>query len=156
LPIWNEEVSMSVSPPQDPPPVSVIQPRSAVHRLESRQAQSLFREVNEQIVLISEHRQRESPELELVCECANPSCFATFPIEAAGYESVRMFPTRFIVRPNHVSIDSERVVEETDRYVVVEKFGPAAHAAIQLDPRRLASARRPATVRGSNVSPLRP
>jgi hypothetical protein len=109
--------------------------RSAFRRVESRQVQSLFREVNEQIVAMVEEPS-DGRELELVCECSSPSCLATYQISVADYEAVRRFPTRFIVKPGHVSLDSERVVEEGLGFVVVEKRGPGALAAIRLDPRR--------------------
>jgi hypothetical protein len=144
---------MAVPPHRDVAPT--VARRSALHRLESRQAQPLFRAINEQIVVVSDNFERAAHDL--VCECTNPSCFRTFPITPAAYESVRLFPTRFIVRPGHVSVDSERVVEETPAYVVVEKFGPSAHSAIRLNPRRRPVATSgPTTSRGWNIAELRP
>jgi hypothetical protein len=49
---------------------------------------------------------------------------------------VRRFPTRFLVKPGHVTAGSERIVELADGYVVVEKLGASAATAIRLDPRR--------------------
>jgi hypothetical protein len=51
---------------------------------------------------------------------------------------VRRFPTRFLVRANHLGLD-ERIVQETPEYVVVEKVGPGATAAISHDPRKPAT-----------------
>jgi hypothetical protein len=107
---------------------------SVLNRLESSELQPLFREVNEVVVLVGD--QRDDDDLELVCECANPSCVASVRIRLDEYEGVRRFPTRFIVKPGHDSVASERIVEEAAGFVVVEKFGPAARAAIRLDPRR--------------------
>jgi hypothetical protein len=46
----------------------------------------------------------------------------------------RRFPTRILVRLEHLSAD-ERIVEETTGYAVVEKVGPGARTAILLDRR---------------------
>jgi hypothetical protein len=51
------------------------------------------------------------------------------------YEAVRRIPTHFVVAPGHDVPEIERVVEKTERYVVVEKVGDAGGFAVQLDPR---------------------
>jgi hypothetical protein len=125
-----------VSLPSQPDPASRASARGGgFNNVESRQVQSLFREVNEQILLISDGVAGED-RLELVCECANPSCLGTLRIALNDYDDVRRFPTRFIVKPHHASADSERIVAEGSSFVVVEKLGPGAQAAIRLDPRR--------------------
>ena len=118
--------------------------------------QPLFREVNEQILLLADPSGSGGP-AELVCECANPSCFATFEIDLDDYEGVRRFPTRFIVKPSHLSDDNDRIVIEGPSFVVVEKVGPAARAAIRLDPRRrrLAAIHSSAGVEATNRGELR-
>jgi len=59
------------------------------------------------------------------------------------YERVRRVPTHFLVLPgeSHVFPDIERVVEDHDGYVVVEKFGDAGRMAAKLDPRSRATSR---------------
>ena len=47
-------------------------------------------------------------------------------LAAAEYEDVRASDTRFLIVPGHQILDSERIVEEHDRYAVVEKQGDAA------------------------------
>lgn len=54
----------------------------------------------------------------------------------AEYEHLRRIPTRFAVLEDHELPAVERVVEKNDRYLVVEKLGKSAVAAITLDPRR--------------------
>jgi len=93
-----------------------------------------FRAVNEQIYLIAE-RSPSLRRLQLHCECERENCFARLFVAPADYEAIRRFPTRFVIAPEHVSAD-ERIVEETHGYVVVEKLGAAAQAAILRDPRR--------------------
>jgi hypothetical protein len=94
----------------------------------------VFRAVNEQIHLIAAGFAIDE-ELELFCECERRNCFARLSVAPAHYETIRRFPTRFVTTPEHVSAD-ERIVEETNGYVVVEKVGPGAKPAILLDPRR--------------------
>ena len=53
-----------------------------------------------------------------------------------NYEEVRRFPTHFIVAAGHVCGEYERVVEQVDGYVVVEKFGEAGIEALKWDKRR--------------------
>lgn len=54
----------------------------------------------------------------------------------AEYEHLRRIPTHFAVLEGHELPAVERVVEKNDRYLVVEKLGKSAVAAITLDPRR--------------------
>jgi hypothetical protein len=94
--------------------------------------QALRREVNER-----RWADREGVLLvELVCECSDPSCDGSVLISCDEYEFIRRVPIRLLVRPDHVRLDSERVViEEPGRFVVVEKFGPAREVVAHLDPR---------------------
>lgn len=97
-------------------------------------SQSLFRDVNEEIERVSDSFEIADV-LEVVCECGHGECFGHVAVSRDAYEAVRRFPTRFLVRPNHVAAD-ERIVEETAGYVVIEKVGAGAEKAIVLDPRR--------------------
>jgi hypothetical protein len=122
------------APPQtrkaaDQPPVEFEERSLAV-----ASGSVLFRAVNEQIHLLAEGFAAEE-QLELLCECERENCFARLSVAPADYEAIRRFPTRFLITPEHVSAD-ERIVEETNGYVVVEKLGAAAQAAILRDPRR--------------------
>lgn len=104
--------------------------------LEQRQVraaknQSLFREVNERI----EELRPGDALIEFACECSNTECAASLPLSNEEYESVRLFPTHFIIMPGHELGEVERVVEHNKRYAVVEKFGAGGPAAVRLDPR---------------------
>jgi hypothetical protein len=125
---------MSATPPQAP---SVpVQPRAVGDKstLAAASRSVVFRAVNEQIRQIAESF-AVNGELELICECDRGNCFARLSVSPLEYEAVRRFPTRFLAKREHVGAD-ERIVEETDGYVVVEKIGPAVEPAIRLDPRR--------------------
>ena len=52
-----------------------------------------------------------------------------------AYEEIRSSPVRFPVKPGHVLSEIERVVEENESYVVVEKDGEGGEVAAALDPR---------------------
>ncbi len=99
--------------------------------------QALFREVNERIEQISEDQGIPTSELwDLLCECADTDCTENIAVTHDEYEAVRRVPTRFVVKPGHVYPDIERVVDENERYAVVEKFGDAGVVSVKLDPRR--------------------
>ena len=100
-----------------------------------QRSQLLFRQLNEQIRLVSADF-GVSDELDLVCECGNGGCFERVLVPGAEYEAVRRFPTRFIVKPGHAAARVERVVTESRTFLVVERVGADAAAAILLDPRR--------------------
>lgn len=97
--------------------------------------QTLLREVNERIEQLNGRWKREGED-GILCECGHPGCMEKIEITTAAYERVRRFPTRFLVKPGHATTGSERIVERTFGYLVVEKVGDAAQTAIKLDPRR--------------------
>lgn len=100
--------------------------------------QSLFREINERIQALNDVFSIVVPESGAwVCECANESCIELITLTPAEYEAVRATPDRFFVMADdaHFWPDIERVVERTDRYWVVEKYGRGAIVAADADPR---------------------
>jgi hypothetical protein len=98
--------------------------------------EAVFREVNERVAELENHFGTEGP-IEFICECGESACTARMPLLRAEYEAVRAEPTRFAIVPGHDVPDLERVVSETDRFVVVEKrAGEPARIAEELDPRR--------------------
>jgi hypothetical protein len=99
--------------------------------------QALFREVNERIEELAESFDLMD-ELSILCECGSDQCDERIALSEDEYEKLRRIPTRFAVRPGHEIPEVERVVERHDAFVVVEKFGDSAQAAIRLDPRRRA------------------
>ena len=96
--------------------------------------QAVFRTVNEEISRVADGFAVDEA-LELVCECEHGNCFARLSLPRDEYEAIRRFPTRFLIRADHVGPD-ERVVHERDGYAVVEKTGPGAETAILSDPRK--------------------
>ncbi len=97
--------------------------------------QSLFRAVNERMRDLSEKFQVANKTFVVACECADGTCVEMIDISREEYEAVRAEPRHFVVRPEHVLHDVERVVGEKGGYAVVEKVEAAGEVAEALDTR---------------------
>jgi hypothetical protein len=97
--------------------------------------EELFRNVNEQIEMLSHTVEREDPVMEYLCECDRPDCEEKVNATRAEYETVRSEPTHFIVSVGHQDPSVERVFASNDRFLIVEKQGAAARDAEETDPR---------------------
>lgn len=90
-----------------------------------------FRRVNEAL----EPAEGEgAAEARYVCECGTLGCTATIPLRRSEYEAVRTSFDRFLVLPGHQD-EIDTVVEDHERYLVVEKEGVGARIADDEDPR---------------------
>jgi 5-bromo-4-chloroindolyl phosphate hydrolysis protein len=87
--------------------------------------------VNERIRAVSE----TSEHMEFLCECADLDCTETLNLTVAEYERIRNSPVRFPIAVGHDFPEIENVVEDNERYVVVQKRGEAGEEAAKLDPR---------------------
>jgi hypothetical protein len=100
------------------------------------QNEALYREVNERV---SDQARRQALSVEevyeFVCECSNLDCTLRVEISLSEYEAVRAHARRFIVAVGHDLPEAETVVEQTDRYWVIEKDEEAGEVAETLDPR---------------------
>jgi hypothetical protein len=94
--------------------------------------QSLFRAINEQIEGINGSFQVVLEDADYVCECAKNECMERIVMTLDEYREIRRVPTHFFVLRGHVYPDFERVVDERDGYVIVEKFGEAGAEAVAL------------------------
>jgi uncharacterized protein YfcZ (UPF0381/DUF406 family) len=98
--------------------------------------EALFRQVNERIEEINEKRDGVELDSDFLCECGDDDCTAPVSLTLAEYEEVRSDPTHFLIAHGHEVVDVEKVIRETDRYAVVEKFaGEAQRIAVETDPR---------------------
>jgi len=68
-------------------------------------------------------------DLDLVCECETADCFAPISVAPSAYEAVRSSGGTFLVKRDHVGED-ERILEEAERYVVVEKIAARLEQAV--------------------------
>jgi len=98
------------------------------------QNESAFRSVNESIEAGRGLTDAARP-TRFVCECATLGCKELLELLPGDYEAIRGHPRRFVVAPGHELPEQERVVDRTERYLVVQKTGEAGQAAEELDPR---------------------
>ena len=99
--------------------------------------ENLFRQVNERVKEVSEAFDSRLPLPEWLCECADTACVERIALTLDEYEALRAEPTQFAVAPSesHVFFEVENVVDQTERYWVVDKIGTAAQVAADVDPR---------------------
>ncbi len=92
--------------------------------------QAVFRAANEAIVGPA----RATGPLTLLCECGNEACKETIELTSDEYEAVRADAACFAVIPGHQS-RAEAVVEEFERFALVEKLGADRAVVERMDPR---------------------
>ncbi len=96
--------------------------------------ESLFRSLNERLDQVREGTTSDEP-TEYFCECAQRSCASIVALSPQDYEHVRSAGDRFLVLPDHLIPDVERVLEKRETYWIVEKLGVGSYVADALDPR---------------------
>ena len=96
--------------------------------------ESTFRDVNERIEETHERYGAEGPQ-EFLCECGTTECSERVHLTLAEYEALRANPLRFAIVPGHEIPEVERVVEEHERFTVIEKHGVGGEVARERDPR---------------------
>jgi hypothetical protein len=101
--------------------------------------EAVFREVNERVAEVATHfievETRADP-VDFTCECGRADCAQPIPLTLAEYQSVRAWPTRFVVAPEHEQPEIETIVERYPAYVIVEKVDDEAEeVARETDPR---------------------
>ena len=91
--------------------------------------QLIFREVNERLREIAE----TAPDgrAEYVCECGDVTCTKRIELELVQYEGVRARPNAFFMIPGRERLEVERVVDQPDGYMIVEKIVPLDDAAMR-------------------------
>jgi hypothetical protein len=102
-----------------------------------------YREVNERLAALDKDAVAgwadAAEELDFMCECGvEGGCAQRVRMTLAEYEGVRAQDDRFALVPGHETPELERVVERTDRYVVVDKIADA-EPFVADDPRRAQS-----------------
>jgi hypothetical protein len=63
--------------------------------------------------------------LEVICECGRDSCNGVITMTASEYRTVHEQKDRFVVLHGHQSDEIERVVDDREAYLVVDKVGEA-------------------------------
>jgi hypothetical protein len=95
--------------------------------------EALFRSVNERLDEIGTATPW-SKTTDYLCECSDISCIEAIELTKEEYERARSRPKVFFVVPGHEQLDLERVIEEHEHVLFVEKF-VAAEEMIEEDPR---------------------
>ena len=99
----------------------------------------IARRINEGIEVSQEEAHEDDPSepfIRVLCECGRDSCDRVIAITLVEYERIRSSPLQFGLWRDHVIRDVERVVEATDRFVVVVKHeGVPAQISTAEDPR---------------------
>jgi hypothetical protein len=89
--------------------------------------ETMFRAVNREIEDAAEAAGDQ--DLEVLCECGRDGCRGLIELTVSDYDRVHGQRDRFVVLPGHETAEIENVVERTDRYIVVDKFGEAEDIA---------------------------
>lgn len=97
--------------------------------------ESIFRDANERIEEQLGELTLENGRSPFLCECEDIRCRTMIRLTREEYEQVRSRPNRFVVARGHPFTDAEVVVEQDDRFLVIEKAGEAGAVAEDLDPR---------------------
>jgi hypothetical protein len=89
----------------------------------------LFSAVNEEIERLDEQLIADAGRaFAVVCECGSLECTGQIRLPPELYAEIRARPAQFVVKPEHVIPDTERVVAEGEGYAVVEKDEPVRSA----------------------------
>jgi hypothetical protein len=99
---------------------------------------AIFREANERIEgYVQSMDEPMDGLLPFLCECADVRCTDIIRMTSAEYEALRQDPVRFATVPGHEGAGSwAEVVDQNDRFAIVQKVGVAAEVAKELDARR--------------------
>jgi hypothetical protein len=90
--------------------------------------QALFRQVNERIEQLVD-RFGASGRNQLICECGNRECTHEIELTAAECERVREHARRFVVALNYENPEMESIVEQNERFAVVEAYAARPHGS---------------------------
>ena len=92
-----------------------------------------FRAVNERLDEIGDAAPWSKTN-DYLCECSDTTCFANIELTKDEYERARSRPTVFMLVAGHERLEIERVIEEHEHFLLVEKT-VAADALQETDPR---------------------
>lgn len=103
--------------------------------------EALYRDLNERVREVEDDMSMRGvvepdPYSEYFCECGLQECMEKVRLSRAEYEQARADSLRFVILPDHLIADVERVVHrEDDRYAIVEKL-EGERELVRTDPRR--------------------
>jgi hypothetical protein len=98
--------------------------------------EALYRELNERVREIEADMElrglvEAEPYSEYFCECGLEDCMEKIRLTPEEYADARSGPKRFVILPDHLIADVERVVFRADgRFAIVEKLGGERELAL--------------------------
>jgi hypothetical protein len=99
--------------------------------------EALFREANERVEDINQTFGSMTGSFEIFCECPDRACTERISVPMAVYERVRRNGKHFLLCVGHEDPEVDRVLENHETYLIVEKEGgEAERVAVESDPRR--------------------
>lgn len=94
------------------------------------------RDLNEETTRTSAPLVADAGRERFACECTDAGCTCSICLTRAEYETVRAYPTHFVIVRDHENPECESVVHENDQWAIVEAVGKeAVMAARRSDPR---------------------
>ena len=82
--------------------------------------QRLFRAVNERIR--NSNRVDDKDLLSLLCECGQDDCVAVIKLGLDGFDEIASQRNRFIVDPDHLVPEVDRLIESRGGFAIVEQL----------------------------------
>jgi hypothetical protein len=79
--------------------------------------QGILRRINDEIAA----QAFDGSTIAFVCECDDRGCVEAIELRLELYRQLRLVPTRFVVRSDHVDARTERLVTDGGTYAVVER-----------------------------------
>jgi len=99
--------------------------------------EAMFREVNERVEDINRTFGTLTGSFEIICECGVTTCTERISVPVSDYERARSNPLHFLLHVGHEDPLVERVIENRETFVIVEKEGVEVEkVAEETDPRR--------------------
>ena len=100
--------------------------------------EAMFREVNERVEDLNRATSGSlTGTFEIICECGNTNCLERITVPVSDYERARSNPLHFLLHVGHEDPLVERVIENRETFVIVEKEGvDVEQVAEATDPRR--------------------
>jgi hypothetical protein len=99
--------------------------------------EAMFREVNERVEEVNQAFGSITGQFDIFCECGDMNCADRISVPVSEYERVRSDAKQFLLKVGHEDPLVERVIENHESYVIVEKEGvDVEEIAEATDPRR--------------------
>ena|SRR5579862_6855260 len=88
-----------------------------------------FRTANESLRSVFVRAEAVEEAFPFLCECGDTNCTTLVLLPLEIYADLREHPDWFVIAPGHKQLETERVLEETDTYHLIEKTGAAGDIA---------------------------